>query len=214
LEDFKNNPTAQAQAIATYHQRVWSYIKAQGLESYVGQTVGGVEMTQSGMIAAAHLVGSGNLAAFLRSDGRSVPRDGNNTPITEYISRFGGYTITGSGSNCTQFASGHPSGGVKVPVPTPSGPTHAAPGVRVVTDGPAAGTINPDEAYYSVTGHSADQLARTIKLLVVSVVMLAAAGCWLGSWTLFSAGASTWHRFLHDNQRLLVVVLLFLVVLA
>ena len=93
-EDFLNNPQAQENAIREYHRKLWKYIKALDLDKYVGKTVGGVYITESGLLGGAHLVGVRNLAKFLKSNGREIPRDGYGTPITEYLSRFSGYDVS------------------------------------------------------------------------------------------------------------------------
>ena len=93
-EDFLNNPQAQENAIREYHRKVWKYIKALDLDEYVGKTVSGVYITESGLLGGAHLVGVRSLAKFLKSGGREIPKDGYGTPITEYISKFSGYDIS------------------------------------------------------------------------------------------------------------------------
>ncbi len=93
-EDFLNNPQAQEDAIRSYNQRQWQTIRANDLDLYVGLTIGGVEITESGLLAGAHLLGVGNLKRFLESNGQFVPKDGNNVPITDYIKRFNGYDIS------------------------------------------------------------------------------------------------------------------------
>ena len=70
------------------------YIKALRLDKYVGKTIKGIYITESGLIAGAHLLGVGNVKKFLKSNGRKIPRDGYGTPITEYLSRFSGYDIS------------------------------------------------------------------------------------------------------------------------
>ncbi len=92
-EDFLNNPQAQENAIREYHRKVWKYIKALGLDKYVGRTIGGVLITESGLLGGAHLVGVMNLKRFLNSNGQIVPKDGNNVPITHYIELLNGYNI-------------------------------------------------------------------------------------------------------------------------
>ena len=52
------------------------------------------------MLAGAHLVGAGDLKAYLKSDGKikPEPEDGNHTKISEYIREFANYdmeSITG-----------------------------------------------------------------------------------------------------------------------
>ena len=107
-EDFLNNPKAQENAIREFHRKMWSYIRALGLERYVGKKVRGILITESGLLGGAHLLGAGNVKKFLSSGGRRVPRDGYGTPITEYIRKFGGYDIseiTGKKSSYTHISS-------------------------------------------------------------------------------------------------------------
>jgi len=59
-----------------------------------GKIIGGVKITKSGLLAGSHLVGAGAVKKFLDSNGRIVPRDGNDVPVTEYIQKFGGYQLT------------------------------------------------------------------------------------------------------------------------
>lgn len=90
--EFLNNPGAQDNAINSYMDRQWSYIKKFELNRYIGSDVGGVPVTASGLLAGAHLVGIGGLKDFLKSNGINVPEDANGTPITEYMRNFGGYS--------------------------------------------------------------------------------------------------------------------------
>jgi len=92
-EDFLNNPTAQENAIKEYHKKVWKYIVALGLDKYIGKKIGGVLITESGLLGGAHLVGVMNLKRFLNSNGQIIPKDGNDVPITHYIDLLNGYDI-------------------------------------------------------------------------------------------------------------------------
>jgi hypothetical protein len=210
LQDFKNDPAAQAAAVAAYHQRVWGYVRSQGLDTYIGSTVGGVPVTQSGLIAAAHLVGTGNLARFLASNGATVPTDGNGTALTEYLASFGGYSLFGSGADCAAWASGTPTGGVDVD----TADTPATGGGTPFGVAPPAMPISADQAFYDMTGRTSGELGRLIRLTTGALLFLIAAWSWLGSWDLYSEGRTTQHHFLHDNQRLLVLVLAVLLVLS
>jgi len=93
-KDFLNNPQAQENAIREYHRKTWKYIKALGLDKYVGKTIKGIYITESGLIAGAHLLGVGSVKKFLKSNGRIIPRDGYGTPITEYIEKFADYDVS------------------------------------------------------------------------------------------------------------------------
>ncbi|MCK9608031.1 MAG: TIGR03758 family integrating conjugative element protein [Methylomonas sp.] len=116
--DFLANAAGQTQAISDYNSKQWRTIQPLGLDNYLGQTVAGILMTESGLLAGAHLVGVGGLKKYLQSNGTVVPSDANNTAITQYIAAFNGYNIaaitgnTISVSNGGQAGSGGASGNV------------------------------------------------------------------------------------------------------
>ncbi len=92
-QDFVNSPQAQENAILDYIDKQWGYIKNYGMDKYIGQTINGVLITESGLIAAAHLGGIGNLINYLKSDGKNDFKDGNKTPISSYMKDFAGYEL-------------------------------------------------------------------------------------------------------------------------
>lgn len=61
--------------------------------SYIGTEINGIVITKAGLIAGAHLGGAGGVIKYLRSEGRSNPKDMNNTSIQDYISHFQGYNM-------------------------------------------------------------------------------------------------------------------------
>jgi hypothetical protein len=64
------------------------------IDTYSNQTVNGVYVTKSGILAGAHLVGPGGVLAFFypeKYNFRVV--DGNGRHISDYITTFGGYDI-------------------------------------------------------------------------------------------------------------------------
>lgn len=64
---------------------------------YVGNTINGILVTESGICAAAHLKGAGNVRAWLKHDGKisdKKMKDALNTSLEEYMKRFGGYDIS------------------------------------------------------------------------------------------------------------------------
>ncbi len=89
--DFLNDPAAQDAAVRDFFDALWGFAKNLNLEKYEGQTLNGVHITISGMLTGAHLVGIGGLKNYLESGGTTIPTDGNNTPITEYITLFADY---------------------------------------------------------------------------------------------------------------------------
>jgi len=90
-EEFLKSKEAQDAAIKELMKAQWKYITAYQLDSYDGQTLEGVKITVSGLLAGAHLVGARALKSFFDSKGRIIPKDGNNVPVTEYMTKFGGY---------------------------------------------------------------------------------------------------------------------------
>jgi hypothetical protein len=61
------------------------------ISKWVGKTKKGVKITESGLLAGAHLLGPSNVKRFL--DSGFISKDGYGTPITEYIEKFGGYKL-------------------------------------------------------------------------------------------------------------------------
>ena len=61
------------------------------ITQYDGKVIHGVFITESGLLAAAHLGGSGNVRKFFRNG--KVFKDGNGVKITQYMELFSGYTL-------------------------------------------------------------------------------------------------------------------------
>jgi len=61
------------------------------IKNYAGKKVAGVKVTESGILAAAHLAGAGNVRKFLRSGGYDNFADANGTTIRYYLKKFSGY---------------------------------------------------------------------------------------------------------------------------
>ena len=61
------------------------------IDKYEGQIVHGILVTESGMLAAAHLGGQGSVKKWFRTG--KVRKDGNGVKITSYMKRFGGYNL-------------------------------------------------------------------------------------------------------------------------
>ena len=62
---FLSSAAIQTQAVHDYNQVQWAWIERNHLDSYIGQTINGVEITASGLLAAAHLVGRAGLTEEL-----------------------------------------------------------------------------------------------------------------------------------------------------
>lgn len=61
------------------------------IAKYEGKTIKGIEITESGILAAAHLGGAGSVKRFLKTNGNRKFKDGYGTSITEYLKEFAGY---------------------------------------------------------------------------------------------------------------------------
>lgn len=61
------------------------------IQKYVGKEIRGVVVTESGILAAAHLGGAGSVKKFLKSNGRRGIKDAYGTSILSYMDKFGGY---------------------------------------------------------------------------------------------------------------------------
>jgi len=62
-------------------------------EHFIGDSINGIVITKSGMIAASHLGGAGSLEKFLDSKGRINKRDIFGTSIYDYLKKFSSYDI-------------------------------------------------------------------------------------------------------------------------
>ena len=62
-------------------------------QHFIGDSIKGVEITKSGMIAASHLGGAGSLRKFLNSSGRINKKDVLGTSIYDYLKKFSYYDL-------------------------------------------------------------------------------------------------------------------------
>jgi len=87
---FLNTPELQEKAfIANSRRNKW--ILRKDIARFVGKKIGGVEVTESGILAAAHLAGAGSVKKYLRSYGANNFADGYGTTVRYYLNRFAGY---------------------------------------------------------------------------------------------------------------------------
>ena len=62
-------------------------------EHFIGDTIKGILITKSGLIAASHLGGAGSLKKFLNSNGRVNKKDILGTSIYDYLRKFNDYDL-------------------------------------------------------------------------------------------------------------------------
>ena len=89
-KEFLNSPHIQEMAmldLLSHNKKI--------LQKYIdyweGKKINGKVITESGILAAAHLGGPGNVKRFLKEG--KVFKDGNGTKITTYLAHFSGYKL-------------------------------------------------------------------------------------------------------------------------
>lgn len=88
--EFLNSPELQEAAFyANASRNKWILIR--DIARFEGKVINGVEVTESGILAAAHLAGPGSVKKYLRSWGANAFSDAFGTSIRNYMKRFGGY---------------------------------------------------------------------------------------------------------------------------
>jgi hypothetical protein len=92
-KQFLASERAQDKAMEEWLKIMWSYIELHKVDHYAWSEVGGEQLTPSGMLAAAHLLGAESLAKYVKSDGKSDLRDPYGTPISSYITKLNGYDV-------------------------------------------------------------------------------------------------------------------------
>ena len=90
---FINNPLVQEKAFeANLSRNKW--VLRRDIKRFVGKTISGVKVTESGILAAAHLGGPGNAKKFLRSYGSNSFKDAYGTSVRYYMKKFAGYDVS------------------------------------------------------------------------------------------------------------------------
>jgi hypothetical protein len=89
-KEFLSNPQLQEEAMMALllhnKEKLQKYI-----DVFDGQTINGMYISESGILAAAHLGGQGSVKRFFKNG--KVFKDGNGTKITSYMKKFSGYDI-------------------------------------------------------------------------------------------------------------------------
>lgn len=93
LEVFMGDPVLQERAFkANIARNKW--ILRRDIKGFNGKRIGGVEITESGILAAAHLAGAGNVKKYLRSYGQNDVMDAYGSSISHYMKKFAGYDLS------------------------------------------------------------------------------------------------------------------------
>ncbi len=92
-EQFLANPALQEQIFQLNVARN-KWILRRDIKRFVGKRINGIHITESGIVAAAHLSGAGNVKKYLRSYGREDFSDAYGSSIAYYMRKFEGYDIS------------------------------------------------------------------------------------------------------------------------
>jgi len=87
---FLKTPELQEKAFIANAQRN-KWVLRRDIKRFVGKKMNGVVITESGILAAAHLAGPGSVKKYLRSYGQNRFSDAFGTSIRHYMKKFSGY---------------------------------------------------------------------------------------------------------------------------
>ena len=88
--EFLENSSIQEEAMYALLNHNKRILRRQ-IKKYHGETIHGVYITESGILAAAHLAGAGNVRKFFKKGYEF--KDGNGTKMTSYMVQFSGYKL-------------------------------------------------------------------------------------------------------------------------
>jgi len=78
------------------YMRMNAYSLDKVIKYYNGKYVNGVYVTKAGILAGAHLVGTGGVLTFFRPDKYDYKTvDGNGVHVSTYMTKFAGYDLRG-----------------------------------------------------------------------------------------------------------------------
>jgi len=92
-KEFLSDPILQEKSFeANIARNKW--ILRRDIKRFNGNRIGGVVITESGILAAAHLAGAGNVKKYLRSYGKNDVSDAYGSSISYYMKKFAGFDIS------------------------------------------------------------------------------------------------------------------------
>jgi hypothetical protein len=91
-EEFLDNPTLQDSVMISYLKYNKKILQPY-INRYHGKTINGIQITESGILAAAHLGGAGGVKKWFNSGGKRNRRDKLGTSIEDYMKELSGYKL-------------------------------------------------------------------------------------------------------------------------
>lgn len=207
-EDFFASAAKQTQAIDDYNIKQWDTIKADGSDQFLGQTINGILITESGLLAGAHLVGHAGLHQFLASNGQVVPHDGNKVAVIRYIDKFSGYNIAPISGHVTTGGNGN-TGGNTGDAGADGSQLNYISATGNATGGLEGASVTPRDAFKSGSGLGFNDVNLAIQLIFSTLLLLWTAYVSWGQFRLWSEG-STSLMVMQTNIVKAIVILMFL----
>jgi hypothetical protein len=90
---FLHNPELQEKTFVALC-KVNKWILRKDIKRFVGKKINGILITESGVLAAAHLAGAGNVKKYLRSNGLTSFADAYGATVYYYMKKFAGYDVS------------------------------------------------------------------------------------------------------------------------
>lgn len=88
--EFLKNPRLQEKAFkALLAKNKWEL--REEIQEFDGKVINGIAITESGILAAAHLGGAGSVKKFFKNKGKRAIKDNFGTSLQSYMKKFGGY---------------------------------------------------------------------------------------------------------------------------
>ena len=85
MDEFLNSPEQQERVFTLSLQRSKWFLRKE-IEKYVGKKINGIEITESGILAAAHLAGATSVRKYFKCQGNYDFADGNGITLQHYLS--------------------------------------------------------------------------------------------------------------------------------
>ncbi len=98
INNFLNDSEQQEKAFTALCS-LNKYILRKDIRRSVGRKINGVRITESGILAAAHLGGAGSVKKYLRSQGNENFNDAFGSSIQYYIKKFSGFDVSSIEAN-------------------------------------------------------------------------------------------------------------------
>ena len=92
-QEYLQNPELQERSFVALCS-VNKYILRKDIKRSVNKTINGIKITESGILAAAHLSGAGNVKKYLRSNGLNKFKDAYGASIESYLKKFSDYDVS------------------------------------------------------------------------------------------------------------------------